>query len=107
MAIATTGPQRADLRKWNGVTLPAGGFSVRASSTQAVNIAMELVASATALISSVTTTRAHLGDTGEVNDTNDYRQVARLTLTDSTTITGDRNNATGNIYPRANVVEIV
>lgn len=73
------------------VTVPAGDYSVRASSTQSGTITMTTVITATATITSVTTTRATVSHDGNTT-ASDFNQQARtrMSLTNATTVTVDR-----------------
>ena len=84
-----------------GFSLTAGSYSVRASSNQrAVFTVADTTSSNTSAVSSVTTTRAFLGWTGgsyntTATDPQDY--MGRVTLTNATTVTGNRNDVSGNL----------
>ena len=81
-----------------GFSLTAGSYEVRASSTQAGSISIGAgVASNTATISSVTTTRALVFFTGSRDDTSTATPdfyLGRLLLTNGTTVTASRENTT-------------
>jgi hypothetical protein len=95
-----------------GFSLTAGSYSVRASSTQRGTVSLTST-SATATISSVTTTRANESYTGDTNGTgassgadNRYFSV-RIILTAATTITGAVASSDGsNIVPAFTVEEL-
>jgi len=84
-----------------GYSLTAGSYSVRASSSQRAAFTIsDTTSSQTSAVSSVTTTRAFLGWTGgsyntTATDPQDY--MGRITLTNATTVTGTRNDVSGNL----------
>ena len=85
-----------------GYSLTAGSYSVRASDIQTALIDLSAVSTATATVSSVTTTRSKLLHAGHnVTSGVDHQQSeARFTLTNSTTVTADRASATNRTIPR-------
>ena len=93
-----------------GYSLTAGSYVVRASSTQYGSISIDSATSATATISSVTTTRAVLGAMGMTTSENAGNlsiALSRFTLTNATTVTGTKNTATGgNVVLPFNVLEL-
>ena len=90
-----------------GFSLTAGSYVVRASSTQSGYASLSGVAQATATISSVTTTRTHYSYAGGQFDQDPNAQsFVRLTLTNATTITGDKSSSTGSGTGQFSVVEL-
>lgn len=89
-----------------GFSLTAGSYSVRASSTASGQISLAGVTSATATISSVTTTRAVVHYLGQQTDTDSYRHSSNLTLTNATTVTASRADNVSNVYTNWNVLEL-
>lgn len=94
------------------ITLPAGSYSVRASSTQygSMTLAANTETSKTATISSVTTTRTSLFNGGfETDESTDQNDAVftRITLTNATTVTANRTTSTSsNVTQDFNVVEL-
>lgn len=92
------------------VTIPAGSYSVRPSSTQLGSIVMVSLSVNTAAISSVTTTRTTLGYTGVKNYTGSaalYSAVGSLlVLTNSTTVTASRGDSTGTTTLGYSILEL-
>ena len=83
-----------------GFSLTAGSYSVRASDIQRGTISLSAVASATATITSVTTTRAITIFGGWINnEATAYGTIAisenecRVLLTNATTVTAARNTS--------------
>lgn len=105
MAITRSGPQRANLTHWNGNALPAGAFSVRASSTQIVSGSFNANAQINSTISSVTTTRAFTASQGApvaataVADSLSYGQI--------TTSTNVQHNRGGSTSTATNLVYVL
>ena len=80
-----------------GYTLTAGSYSVRASAVQTAILAVTGASSNTSAISSVTTTRTVLGFLGFLADStsgNFAVSSPRITLTNATTVTGNKETAT-------------
>lgn len=76
-----------------GYSLTAGSYAIRASSTQRSTILVSGAASATAAISSVTTTRAvlqFLGCTSTTASVANDRMHSRVDLTNATTVTATK-----------------
>lgn len=73
-------------------TLTAGSYSVRASSMQRGTIALNNVASNTAAVSSVTTTRAQLASLGHMQETDTQigLNMTRIELTSAVLVTAVR-----------------
>jgi len=98
LAVWTQVPVASRLVEVNtktGFSLTAGSYSVRASSTQFGSVTLAGVASNTATITSVTTTRAILDHGGiEAGTTAIDRALIRTTLTNATTVTATKATAT-------------
>lgn len=102
---------------WSGVprasrtvTIPAGDYSIRASSTQQSQCAVNAATSATFTISSVTTTRTVV--IGQGNDANNSagnldRTCVKATLTNATTVTGSKLAAIDNSHVNDAILEAV
>ena len=89
-----------------GFSLTAGSYAVLASSTQHGQVS-SAATSATATISSVTTTRATEQKNGNrTNDTSIVESDTNLTLTNGTTITVGKTNSTGNPVTQFSVTEL-
>lgn len=78
-----------------GYSLTAGSYSVRASSTQSGTIFVSSALTATATVSSVTTTRADLGFLGFLTNSSTLRNLfLHLVLTNATTVTATKETST-------------
>ena len=90
-----------------GFSLTAGSYSVRASSSQQVTCTMSGVTTNTATISSITATRAIVSNgLSYVNSTSIPQSFGRWALTNATTLTGDKDQATGVNSTAMNVAEL-